>query len=127
MHIPNTLLILSISLLSTALPFLTRGSDTGITACQITTIAPKSHSCANAPVPKSGMPECANAQEAAVNIRKSFETYNVTSKAEQAAVIALMAFESVEFQFSRNQGSGVEGQGSGFFLHSLIRFFFFFA
>lgn len=56
-----------------------------------------------------------------MNIEKSFETYNVTSRAEQAAVIALMMFESMEFRFSRNQGSGVEGQGSGFCSHSLIR------
>ena len=125
MHMPNTFLILSLSVLSTALPTLTTGSDTGITASQITTIAPKSQSCANAPVPKGGAPECANAQEAAVNIRKSFETYNVTSRAEQAAVIALMAFESAEFQFNRKQGLGVEGQGSEFFSHPLIRLYCF--
>ena len=72
------------------------------------------------------MPECANAQEAAVNIRKSFETYNVTSKAEQAAVIALMAFESEEFRFSRNQIPGVEGQGSEFFCPSPYQIVLFF-
>lgn len=126
MQVPN-ILFLSISLLSTAILAVVTSSDVRITASQITAIAPKSQSCANAPVPKGGMPECASAQDAAVYIGESFKTYNVTSKAEQAAVIALMAFESVEFQFSRNQGSGVEGQGSGFFLHSLIRFFFFFA
>ena len=54
-------------------------------------------------------------------IRKSFKTYNVTSRAEQAAVVALMAFESMEFRFSRNQGSVVEGQGSEYSPHSLIR------
>ena len=126
MHMPNTFLMLSLSVLSTALPTLAAGSDTRITASQITTIAPKSQSCANAPVPKGGAPECANAQEAAVNIGKSFETYNVTSRAEQAAVIALMAFESVEFQFNRKQGLGVEGQGSEFFSHPLIRLYYFF-
>ena len=110
MHIPNTLLHLSLPLLSTTLPTLTTGSNTGITAPQITTITPKSQSCANTPAPKGGAPECADAQEAAVNIAKSFETYNVTSRAEQAAVIALMAFESVDFRFSRNQGSEVGGQ-----------------
>ena len=61
-----------------------------------------------------------------MNIGKSFETYNVTSRAEQAAVIALMAFESVEFQFNRKQGLGVEGQGSEFFSHPLIRLYCFF-
>ena len=74
MHIPNNLL-LSVPLLSTALPTLATGSDTGITAPQITTIAPKSQSCANAPAPKGGAPECADAQEVAVKIAKSFETY----------------------------------------------------
>ena len=60
-----------------------------------------------------------------MNIGKSFETYNVTSRAEQAAVIALMAFESVEFQFNRKQGLGVEGQGSEFFSspYQIVLFF----
>lgn len=58
-----------------------------------------------------------------MNIGKSFETYNVTSRAEQAAVIALMAFESVEFRFSRNKGSGVEGQGNEFFSHPFNRLY----
>ena len=61
-----------------------------------------------------------------MNIRKSFETYNVTSRVEQAAVIALMVFESVEFQFSRKQGLGVKGQGSEFFTHPLTRLYCFF-
>lgn len=125
MHIPN-LLPLSLPLLSTALPTPATGSDTGITASQITTIAPKSQSCVNAPVPKGGAPECADAQEAAVNIAKSFETYKVTSRAEQAAVIALMAFESEEFRFNRNQVPGVEGKGSEFLFPSLYQIVTFF-
>ena len=128
MQVPN-ILFLSISLLSTAILAVVTGSDIRITASQITAIAPKSQSCANAPVPKGGMPECASAQDAAVYIGESFKTYNVTSRAEQAAVIALMAFESMEFRFSRNQDPGVEGQGSEYSHHSLITlllFFFFF-
>ena len=129
MQVPN-ILFLSISLLPTAILAVVTGSDIRITASQITAIAPKSQSCANAPVPKGGMPECASAQDAAVYIGESFKTYNVTSRAEQAAVIALMAFESMEFRFSRNQDPGVEGQGSEYSHHSLITllliFFFFF-
>ena len=124
MQVPN-ILFLSISLLSTAILAVVTGSDIRITASQITAIAPKSQSCANAPVPKGGMPECASAQDAAVYIGESFKTYNVTSRAEQAAVIALMAFESAEFQFNRKQGLGVEGQGSEFFSHPLIRLYCF--
>lgn len=98
--------LFSLSLLSTALPIPSTCRDTEITASQIATIAPKSQSCVNAPVPKGGTPECANSQEAALNIAKSFETYNMTSRAEQAAVVALMTFESEEFRFSRNQVRG---------------------
>lgn len=108
MYILNTLPF-SLSLPSTALPIPSTCRGTEITASQIATIAPKSQSFAKAPVPKGGTPECANSQEAALNIAKSFETYNVTSRVEQAAVVALMAFESEEFRFSRNQVPGVKG------------------
>lgn len=108
MHILNTLLVLFLSLLSIALSTLIIDSNIRITACQITIIALKSQSCANTPVLKDGAPECVNAQETVMNIGKPFELYNMTSRAEQAAVIVLMAFENVEFWFSRNQGLGVE-------------------
>ncbi|KAF7117522.1 hypothetical protein CNMCM5793_006544 [Aspergillus hiratsukae] len=82
--------------------------DAKITAAQIETIAPKSKSCADAPAPG----ECATSEVAAANIAKSFETYKVTSAAEQAAVIGLMAFESLDFEYNRNHFPGVPGQGT---------------
>lgn len=84
--------------------------NTSITASQIEHIAPKSSSCANPPAKG----ECATSDTAARSIAASFEKYQVDSRAEQAAVIALMAFESDEFRYSRNHFPGVEGQGSMF-------------
>lgn len=83
-------------------------TETTITESQILTIAPTSNTCDNAPA--AG--ECATAKTAATNIAKSFDTYGVTSKAEQAAVISLMAFESLDFKYNKNHFPGVAGQGS---------------
>lgn len=129
MH-PNTLLLslLSLSTLGSTVPApqpensnSNPQENTSITASQIEHIAPKSSSCANPPAKG----ECATSDTAARNIAASFDQYEVTSRAEQAAVIALMAFESDEFQFSRNHVPGVEGQGSTFPtppFHSLVLF-----
>lgn len=87
-----------------------------ITAAQLLQIAPKSKSCDNPPA--AG--ECATAEQAALFITASLQTYNVTSRAEQAAVIGLMAFESVEFKYNRNHFPGRPGQGSAYLhLHPL--------
>lgn len=83
-------------------------AGTTITESQILTIAPTSNTCDNAPA--AG--ECATADTAAKNIAQSFDTYSVTSKAEQAAVISLMAFESLDFKYNKNHFPGVAGQGS---------------
>lgn len=87
-------------------------ATTDITASQIQAIAPKSASCANAPAEG----ECATADVAAGNLTASFERYKVTSCAEKAAVIGLLAFESGEFQYNRNHFPGTPGQGSTFSL-----------
>ncbi|GAD91473.1 hypothetical protein ANI_1_1122134 [Paecilomyces variotii No. 5] len=83
-------------------------STSAITSSQIQTIAPTSTSCDNAPA--AG--ECATAAQAATHIAKSFQTYKVTSPAEQAAVISLMAFESDDFKYNKNHFPGVPGQGT---------------
>ncbi|CEO58337.1 hypothetical protein PMG11_03067 [Penicillium brasilianum] len=83
-------------------------AGTTITESQILTIAPTSNTCDNAPA--AG--ECATADTAAKNIAQSFDTYSVTSKAEQAAVISLMAFESLDFKYNKNHFPGVAGQGT---------------
>ncbi|KAJ9401506.1 hypothetical protein DTO282F9_1703 [Paecilomyces variotii] len=83
-------------------------STSAITTSQIEAIAPKSASCDNAPA--AG--ECATAAQAATHIANSFKTYKVTSAAEQAAVISLMAFESDDFKYNKNHFPGVAGQGT---------------
>lgn len=94
-------------------------SGDSLTAAQIEAVAPKSSSCVN---PEEIAPEeCATAAQAAPALTTAFKKYGVTSKAEQAAVLGLIAFESGEFRFSRNHFPGVEGQGS--MLSPLFSFF----
>ncbi|GIJ89930.1 hypothetical protein Asppvi_008876 [Aspergillus pseudoviridinutans] len=112
-HLYNALLFLVLPMLGYGAPTSTtttrhQARDVKITAAQIETIAPKSKSCTDAPAPG----ECATSEQAAGNIAKSFETYKVTSVAEQAAVIGLMAFESLDFEYNRNHFPGVAGQGT---------------
>lgn len=75
---------------------------------QLEFIAPKSSTCKEAPAPG----ECRTAVEAAPIITHAFQKYNITSPAEHAALISLMAFESDDFKFNRNKVPGVPGQGS---------------
>ncbi|KAL2871280.1 uncharacterized protein BJX67DRAFT_157907 [Aspergillus lucknowensis] len=81
-----------------------------ITPSQILFIAPNSTSCANAPELAKG--ECVTAAQAAPPLSAAFTKYKVTSRAEQAAVLALIAFESGEFRYNRNHFPGVPGQGT---------------
>jgi hypothetical protein len=81
---------------------------TTLTESQITTIAPKSTSCTDAPAKD----ECATAKEAAKYTSQSFETYSITSKPEQAAILSLITFESDDFKYNKNHFPGVAGQGS---------------
>ena len=62
--------------------------DESITESQMIAIAPTSGNCDNPPAKG----ECATAKTAAKFTAQSFDTYDVTSKAEQAAIISLMAF-----------------------------------
>ena len=75
---------------------------------QLVSIAPKSSSCSSAPFPK----ECRTAAQAVGPISASFVTYNVTTPAEQAAILSTMAFESGEFQYQINHYPGTPGQGT---------------
>lgn len=83
-------------------------TTTTLTESQLLTIAPTSNTCDNAPA--AG--ECATAKTAAQYTAQSFDTYGVTSKAEQAAVLSLMAFETLDFKYNKNHFPGVAGQGS---------------
>ncbi|KAJ5248977.1 hypothetical protein N7468_000428 [Penicillium chermesinum] len=102
-------LILSLSLLSAASPIpwlAARG--TSVTEAQILKFAPSSNSCANPPAEG----ECATAKTAAKYASQSFQTYKVSSKAEQAAILSLMAFESDDFKYNKNHFPGTPGQGT---------------
>lgn len=83
-----------------------------LTESQMIAIAPTSKTCDDPPAKG----ECATAKQAAKFTAQSFDTYDVTSKAEQAAIISLMAFESDDFKYNKNHFPGVPGQGSKFCL-----------
>lgn len=97
-------LALSLAVLASA----SGSGKTEITADQLLQITPKAKTCNNPPAPG----ECATAEQAAPVINTSFDTYHVTSPAEKAAVISLMAFESEDFKYNRNHFPGRPGQGS---------------
>ncbi|KAJ5669241.1 hypothetical protein N7462_010311, partial [Penicillium macrosclerotiorum] len=103
-----SLLAFSLFAAATPLPLAVAKSETTITEDQIIDIAPTSKTCDNPPA--AG--ECATAITAAKFTSQSFDTYKVTSKAEQAAIVALMAFESVDFKYNKNHFPGVAGQGT---------------
>ncbi|KAJ5180294.1 hypothetical protein N7492_003504 [Penicillium capsulatum] len=103
-----TLLLVS-SLLAAASPISSIFQrDAALTEAQMIAIAPKSKTCDDPPAKG----ECATAQQAAKFTSQSFETYKVTSKAEQAAIVSLMAFESGDFKYNKNHFPGTPGQGS---------------
>lgn len=68
-------------------------------------IAPNSESC------QAGG-ECRTAEQAAPYIEKSLQKYQITHPNVQAAVISLMAFESVDFAYKHNVSPGRPGQGT---------------
>lgn len=72
-------------------------------------IAPTSNSCAGASYPS----ECRTASQAAPFIDESFTTYKISSPNAQAALIALMAYESGDFKYATNKfpAPGVLGKG----------------
>jgi hypothetical protein len=74
---------------------------------QLIAIAPTSGSCANAPFPA----ECATASQAVAPLISSFAQYQITTAAEQAALLSWMAFESDDFKYNHNVYPGVPGQG----------------
>lgn len=105
-------LVLSLALFSTAAlnPCSFATNDMSLTEAQLIQIAPQSKSCDDAPAKG----ECATAKTAADSISQSFNTYNVTNKAEQVAILSLMAFESNDFKYNKNHFPGTLGQGSKF-------------
>ncbi|GFP54953.1 hypothetical protein TASIC1_0004057800 [Trichoderma asperellum] len=68
-------------------------------------IAPGAENCADTT-------ECRTAEQAAPFIAKSMSDYKIYNVAEMAAIISLMAFESVDFKFKHNVSPGRPGQGT---------------
>lgn len=86
---------------------------TGLTAAaslspadMIKVIAPGSVSC------PSTEAECRTADQAAPFIFASLSKYKICTQNEMAAIIALMAFESVDFRYKHNVFPGRPGQGT---------------
>lgn len=77
-----------------------------ITSAQILAVAPTSATC-----DWMSSDECRTNEQAALWISRSFTQMGIFTKAEQAALIALMAFESGEFKYNTNQ-QGHVGQGT---------------
>ncbi|KXG51236.1 uncharacterized protein PGRI_068080 [Penicillium griseofulvum] len=112
MHLQTLLLSLTLTLTiqttATPIPFSLFTRDNALTESQLIAIAPTSKSCTDAPAEG----ECATAKQAAKYTSQAFDTYKVTSKAEQAAIISTMAFESGGFKYNKNHFPGVAGQGT---------------
>ncbi|KAF2467547.1 uncharacterized protein BDR25DRAFT_292003 [Lindgomyces ingoldianus] len=110
MLLTAALLAASALSLTTAAP-LTKIRST-LTADTIIAIAPLTASCVNAPADAPG--ECRTAAQAAGPIAKSFTKYGIDSAGEQAALIALMLFESGNFKYNKNHypAPGRPGQGT---------------
>ena len=93
--------------IATAIP-LVRRQATCISANNLITVAPDTASCDGAPFPS----ECGPASVAAPNIAQSFNLFNIDSFGAQAALVAIMLFESGNFKYKINHFPGVAGQGT---------------
>ncbi|KAF2118534.1 hypothetical protein BDV96DRAFT_570113 [Lophiotrema nucula] len=81
-----------------------------LTAATIQAIAPATASCSGAEYPD----ECATAEQAVKPITDSFTKYQITTTGEQAALLAIMLYESANFQYNKNHypAPGRPGQGT---------------
>jgi len=75
---------------------------------QLLDIAPGSKTC-DGPNTEN---ECGTADTALPNINAAFSKYSISTIGEAAAILSIMAFESVDFKFNRNQFPGNPGQGT---------------
>ena len=69
-------------------------------------IAPNANNC------PSGNTDCRTAEQAAPFIAEAMVTHQIYSVNQMAAVIALMAYESDDFQYKHNVSPGRPGQGT---------------
>jgi hypothetical protein len=81
-----------------------------LTAEKLIAIAPATASCAGGDIAD----ECADATRAAIALNKSFSTYTITEKGEQAALVAYTLYESGDYKYNRNHfpAPGRPGQGT---------------
>jgi hypothetical protein len=98
---------LTLAITATAIP-LVRRQATYISPSNLISIAPDTASCDGAPFPA----ECAPASVAAPSIAQSFSLFNLNSFGAQAALVAIMLFESGDFKYKINHFPGVAGQGT---------------
>ena len=75
---------------------------------QLLEIAPTANTCDGAVKPD----ECRTAEQAAKYLVPGLAEYGIVDKYEIAAVLSLIAFESVDFKFNTNQSPGRPGQGT---------------
>ncbi|RYP76366.1 hypothetical protein DL771_001805 [Monosporascus sp. 5C6A] len=73
----------------------------------IAQVAPATISCDLAKTP-----DCRTNVEIAPHMVRSFQKYGVVNAGEIAGVLALTAFESVDYKYKRNQSPGRPGQGT---------------
>lgn len=107
MLIATLLQILTLAITTKAIP-LVRKQATRISPTNLITIAPDTASCDGAPFPE----ECVPASAAAPNIAQSFSLFSIDSFGAQAALVAIMLFESGDFKYKINHFPGVAGQGT---------------
>jgi hypothetical protein len=84
-----------------------------LTSQQILNIAWGSGTCDHARFPY----ECVTAENATAYIRNALVRYGISSPAEQAAVISVMAYESEDFKLNRDHSPRAIGTGSTSMLH----------
>ncbi|TKA22525.1 hypothetical protein B0A50_08065 [Salinomyces thailandicus] len=100
--------LLALTILLTQTPASPVHAHTTISAADILKIAPTTASCAKPPAPG----ECRAADQAAPYIAISFANFGITAFPEQAALLALMLYESDAFKYNRNHFPGIPGQGT---------------
>lgn len=69
-------------------------------------IMPKSTSC------EGRGDQCRTASQAAPYLVQAMTKYNTTAPMEQAGILSLVAYESVEMQYSKNLNNAAAGQGT---------------
>lgn len=69
-------------------------------------IMPSSSSCAGRGT------QCRTASQAAPHLVKAMQDYGIGTGLEQAGILALVAYESVEMQYKKNLNNAASGQGT---------------